>query len=233
MRRSTIVCLSFSLLACGGKHDSDSQTEDQLAVAITSPAETQYFCGPTTFYVRLAVNGAYDSVHLILDGAVIAEVVPSLSYPLTLDGHQPFPSDTHELAAEARRGTEHVLSETVHLRIDCTGPTLASASPPEGGIGGNPDLYTPLQLSLTFDEPLDPASVASVTMGSYPTDGAFFEPPIQATLDDSGTVLTVWPVHTAIPEGDLSVFIGGVRDRALNLSQQAFVDYTVVIPFPP
>jgi hypothetical protein len=195
-----LLPLALALTACPGGNPPPA-----LSVRITSPVGTVATKGSVSFQV--VAEGSPEAVELLRDGSPLVALVPPYSYTWDTTGT---PEGTYTLTARARRGSQTATSDPVQVRVDRTPPQITARRPAVGE--GN--VYLGQPLTLTFDEPLLPASLGNARLSQGGTNL-----PLGPTLSSDGTQLSLRPqsLPSFTPDpASLSLSLDGVSDLVGN-----------------
>jgi Bacterial Ig-like domain len=194
------IALTSSLIACG-----DSAPKPTATVSISSPSVDVFTKGSVTFQV--VVTGAPDSVDLLKDGTVLANLVAPYSYSWDTSAE---PEKAYSLTARAKKaGTADVTSAVKTVTVDRTAPSLVSRVPTSGTL----NVFLAEEINATFSEPILTSSVtpsnAQLKIGTNPVATT-------ATLDTAGTKLVLKPTLLPALTATITVALNGLTDRAGN-----------------
>jgi hypothetical protein len=194
------VALASSLIACGETPKPTAPT-----VSISSPSIDVFTKGSVTFQV--VVTGAPDSVDLLKDGTVLANLVAPYSYSWDTTAE---PEKAYSITAKAKKaGTADVTSAAKQVTVDRTAPSLVSRVPANGAV----NVFLAEEISATFSEPI---LASSVTNSSTQLKIGTNVVTSTATLDTAGTKLVLKPTLLPALTATMTVALNGLTDRAGN-----------------
>jgi len=193
----------------GPPDDASAPTPDAGATFSLSFVEPD---GPITAAggdvpIRVFVDGAApELVNLRLDMAPLVSLSAPFEHVLSLDELE---EGVYELVAEATVDGQTASSEPLTLTVDRSGPRVTAVEP------GTSELYRlGSAVTVTFDEPLDPASVMEPSTGLVTDRGTRLSSRLE--LDEDGMVLTITPLPTDMIADTFVELALGVADPAGN-----------------
>jgi Bacterial Ig-like domain/Bacterial Ig domain len=203
-----------------------------------NPVITSPEAGVTTYTrgsldVAASVSGGEpDLVELLVNGGAIGTLSGSQAggYSTTWDTTD-FNETTYQIVVRARRGPTVVSSAARTVVVDRTPPTVTARTP---APGANQVPASEL-ITVTFSEPLDPASLSNpedpadvrvALLQGGPGSGSAI--PATATLSPDGRVLTLAPVSPLATNFQYAVRLQGLTDRAGNVL--ALVEWSFSVP---
>jgi hypothetical protein len=196
---------------------------------ITTPAAGETTRTRGTLAVAASVSGGEpDLVQLLANGNVVATLAgsPASGYTASWDTTA-VPEGSYQVVVRARRGDTVVLSAPRTVVVDRTPPLVAARSPAPGAD----QVAASTVVTVTFNEPLDPASLSNaddpadvrVALRQGGPGGASL--PVVAELSPDGRVLTLTPVSPLATNFQYGVRLQGITDvagNALEMVEWAF-----------
>ncbi len=204
---SLVVLFTLALVACGGgTSTAPGPSAPSLSVAFSSP-NSDVFTQNSLVKIKLAVTGDPSSVELLKDGVLLSVLNAPYEYDFeTVNSIE----KTYALTARVKKaGFADVVSAVRQISVDRSAPTVTARVP----IDAAPDVFLGNEISVTFNEAVSPASITA--QSSQLRVGASVVSSV-ASLDASGTKLTLRP--TALPSlpATLDVVLTGITDLAGN-----------------
>lgn len=200
---SKSIDVTFTVAPAGG-----------LTVAISSPSADA--STKATIPIQVAVAGEPDTVELLRDGELLLTLTAPYTYTWDTSAE---PEKTYALTARAtKNGLAPVTSAPRKIKVDRSGPKLASQTP----AGGDGNAFLGGEISATFDEALAPSSVTTSSAKLLAGANAIAA---TVTLSQDGTKVTFVPTATPTLPASLTMSFTGVTDalgNAVNVTSGAF-----------
>jgi hypothetical protein len=196
-----------------------------VAVAtITSPSSTFYARG--TVNVQLLLTGpSPDSVELLVDGKVLAQL-PAGTLQYSWDTSS-VPEGSHMLVARTSLHGMTYDSPAVTVVVDRTAPTVASRAP--APTATNVEMLAPV--TVTFSEPI---MQSTITDGSVAIQAGSTQLVKTLSLSSDGMTLTITPTWTALTAATTTVTVTvttQLTDLAGNALSVPAGAWTWTVPF--
>jgi hypothetical protein len=182
-----------------------------ISIAITSPtATTTYTNSSVNFAIAVTGQSPTTSVDLILSDDTI---LTSISTPFHYTWDTTTEAEgTYKVAARATIAGKLVTSSSITIVVDRTAPTVTSQSP----MPGSNNVAAADPVSITFSEPLAPASV---TAGAIALNAGAIQLGTTSSLNTDGTTImvavTVSPA-LSLPANITATVGTSITDRAGN-----------------